>query len=163
KPGRYLVDAQGHAKYRTDLPIARGLTKMDNGEEAPKAFAAPQPQLFANIIEGILGGTLEWGYVIIGALVAVALELMGIPALPVAVGMYILSSSTPPFLVGGVLRWFCDRRTGVAASESETETGPGVLLSSGYIAGGTLCGLIITFFAFMPDSFNKALDIGRHF
>src|SRR5262249_44802529 len=93
-PGRYLVDAPGHPRYRTDVPIERLLTKMENGEPAPKAFAAPQPQLFSNSIQGILGGTLEWGLVIIGALVAVALELMGIPALPVAVGMYIPFSST---------------------------------------------------------------------
>ncbi|MFO0973833.1 MAG: oligopeptide transporter, OPT family [Phycisphaerae bacterium] len=160
RAGRYLVDAAGHARYRTDLPIARELTQMDNGVEAPKAFAAPQPQLFSSIIEGILGGTLQWGMVIIGALIAVALELAGLPALPVAVGMYIPLYSTTPLFAGGVLRWICDKMTGVSASESETETGPGVLLSSGYIAGGTLCGLIVTFFAFMPDGFNRALDLG---
>ena len=43
----------------------------------------------------------------------------------------------------------------------ETETSPGVLLSSGYIAGGTLCGLIIAFFAFLPEAFNTRLNLGR--
>jgi len=162
-PGRYLVDAEGHAKYRTDLPIARESATMDNGEPAPKAFSAPQPQLFSSIIEGILGGTLEWGLVIIGVLITIALELAGISALPFAVGMYIPLGSTTPIFVGGILRWICDRMTGKSASESESETSPGVLLSSGYIAGGTLCGLIVAFFAFLPDGFNRALDIGRHF
>lgn len=162
-PGRYLVDGEGHAKYRTDLPIARESAIMDNGSPAPKGFAAPQPQLFSSIIEGILGGTLEWGLVIIGVLITIALELAGISALPFAVGMYIPLGSTTPIFVGGILRWICDRMTGKSASESESETSPGVLLSSGYIAGGTLCGLIIAFFAFLPEWFNQALDIGRHF
>jgi len=161
-PGRYLVNADGIAKYRTDLPIARESATMDNGDPAPKSFEAPQPQLFASIIEGILGGTLEWGLVIIGVLITIALELAGISALPFAVGMYIPLGSTTPIFVGGILRWICDRMTGKSASESESETSPGVLLSSGYIAGGTLCGLIIAFFAVMPDGFNRALDIGRH-
>jgi uncharacterized oligopeptide transporter (OPT) family protein len=159
KPGRYLVDEQGRAVYRTDLPIARGSDKMDNGQDAPKGFSAPQPQLFASIIEGILGGKLEWGLVIIGVLIAISVELAGVSALPLAVGMYIPLSSTTPIFIGGVLRWLTDRVRGKSARESETETSPGVLLASGYIAGGTLCGLIIAFFAFLPEWFNKALDV----
>jgi uncharacterized oligopeptide transporter (OPT) family protein len=161
RPGRYLVDADGRAVYRTDLAIQRELTEMDNGSPAPKGFSAPQPQLFASIIEGILGGRLEWGLVVIGVLIAIALELAGVSALPFAVGMYIPLSSTTPIFVGGLLRWATDRMRGKSASESETETSPGVLLSSGYIAGGTLCGLIIAFFAFLPDAFNEALDLAR--
>lgn len=162
KPGRYLVDEAGQVKYRTDLPIKRQAEKMDNGEEAPKGFSAPQPELFASIIQGILGGELQWDLVILGALIAVTLELAGVPALPVAVGMYIPLSATTPIFIGGLLRWLTGRLRGVSASESETETSPGVLLASGYIAGGTLCGLIIAFFAFLPDWFNKALDLSKH-
>jgi uncharacterized oligopeptide transporter (OPT) family protein len=161
-PGRYLVDGQGQAKYRTDLAIARESEKMDNGQDAPKGFSAPQPQLFASIIEGILGSKLEWGLVAIGVLIAVSLELAGVSALPFAVGMYIPFSSTAPIFIGGLLRWLADRLRGKSASETETETSPGVLLASGYIAGGTLCGLIIAFFAFLPDAFNKALELNTY-
>jgi putative OPT family oligopeptide transporter len=160
KPGRYLADSSGQVKYRVDLPIQREAKVMDNGEDAPKGFSAPQPQLFSSIIQGILGGTLEWGLVVIGVLIAIALELAGVSALPFAVGMYIPFSSTTPIFIGGFLRWLSDRLRGASASETETETSPGVLLASGYIAGGTLCGLIIAFFAFLPDAFNKALDLG---
>jgi putative OPT family oligopeptide transporter len=165
KPGRYLVDGEGRLKYLTVVPIspeAQELKEMDNKEPAPRPFTAPQPQLFASIAEGILGGTLEWGLVVLGALIAVAVELAGVSALPFAVGMYIPLDSSAPIFVGGLLRWLTDRIRGKSASEVETETSPGVLLSSGYIAGGTLCGLIVAFFAFLPDAFNKALDLGPH-
>jgi hypothetical protein len=161
KPGRYLVDSTGRIKYRTDLAIAQENKTMDNGKDAPKPFTAPQPQLFSNIITGILGGTLEWGLFVIGVLAALALELAGVRALPVAVGMYLPISSSTPIFAGGMLRWVTDRIRGVSASEAEAETSPGVLLSSGYIAGGTLAGLLIAFFAFMPAEFNEIFDLGR--
>jgi putative OPT family oligopeptide transporter len=144
-PGWYLADSAGHLTYKIDVPIKREAKKMDNGEDAPEPFKAPQPQLFALIIEGILGGKLEWALVITGVLIAIVIELMGIGALPVAVGMYLGLGTATPIFFGGLLRWITDRWRGVSASEAETETSPGVLLSSGYIAGGTLCGLLYGF------------------
>src|SRR5439155_22457339 len=146
-----------------DVPISREEKVMDNGQEAPKEFTAPQPRLFASIIQGILGGTLEWGLIIVGGRIAVALELCGVSALPVAVGMYLSLASTTPIFIGGILRLMANRLRGTSGSEAETETSPGVLLSSGYIAGGTLCGLIVAFFAFLPDAFNEAINLGYHF
>jgi putative OPT family oligopeptide transporter len=159
--GRYLADNEGWVKYRTDIPIAQQSEYMDNGEKAPTKFSAPQPELFKMIIEGILGGSLEWSLVIAGVLIAVTLELVHVSALPFAVGMYLPLSSSTPIFVGGMLRLLTDRWRGKPASEAETETSPGVLLSSGYIAGGTLVGLIIAFFTFLPKSFNEALDLGQ--
>jgi putative OPT family oligopeptide transporter len=162
KEGRYLVDDQGHIYYKTDIPINRESAIMDNDKPAPTKFTAPQPQLFQLIIQGILSRELEWSLVIAGVLIAVTLELTGVSALPFAVGMYLpLGTSTPIFL-GGLLRWIVNRLQKKSASEAETETSPGVLLSSGYIAGGTLIGLIIAFFAFLPDAFNDALNLGQH-
>jgi putative OPT family oligopeptide transporter len=161
-PGRYLVADDGTPAYRTDVPINRKQAKMDNGQNAPEPFAAPQPQLFALLIEGILGGKLEWGLVVLGVLIALSMELAGVAALPFAVGMYLPLGATSPIFVGGLLRWLSDRWRGKPVSETESETSPGVLLSSGYIAGGTLCGLIIAFFVFLPDGFNKALDLSQY-
>ncbi|QJW95704.1 OPT family oligopeptide transporter [Frigoriglobus tundricola] len=162
KPGRYLVDDAGKPVYRTDMPIAREEKKMDNNEDAPPAFVAPQPGLFANIIKGILGGTLEWALVIAGALIAIALELCGVAALPVAVGMYLALASSTPIFIGGMARLLADKLRGRPKNEAESETSPGVLLASGYIAGGTLCGLIIAFFVFLPDGFNHFINLGLH-
>ncbi|HEV3384241.1 MAG TPA: OPT/YSL family transporter [Gemmata sp.] len=158
--GRYLVNQAGNPVYRTDEPISREAKTMDNGKEAPKEFVAPQPRLFASIIEGILGGTLQWSLVITGALIAIALELCGVSALPVAVGMYLSLGSTVPIFIGGMVRLMTDKLRGKSKTEDEAETSPGVLLASGYIAGGTLCGLIVAFFAFLPESFNDGINLG---
>lgn len=162
KPGRYLVDEAGKPVYRTDVPISQESKTMDSGKDAPKEFTAPQPRLFANIIQGILGGTLEWALIITGVMIAIALELCGVSALPVAVGMYLSLASTTPIFIGGMIRLAADRLRGKPRTEAESETSPGVLLASGYIAGGTLCGLIIAFFAFLPDKFNDAINLGYH-
>jgi putative OPT family oligopeptide transporter len=148
-PGWYLVDDQGRIAYWIDVPIERKYKVMDNVGgtelEAGEKFKAPQPKLFQIITQGILTRKLEWGLVITGVLIAVAMELMGVSALPVAVGMYLGLGTAVPIFIGGLLRWLADRWRGVSASEAETETSPGVLLSSGYIAGGTLCGLLLGF------------------
>jgi putative OPT family oligopeptide transporter len=159
--GRYLVDDDGRAVYRTDVPIDRKRDTMDNGEKAPEKFKAAQPQLFKLIINGILGGTLEWTLIIAGALIAVALELLGVSSLAVAVGMYLGLDNATPIFVGGLLRWGTDRLRGGSASEAETETSPGVLLSSGYIAGGTLCGLLIAFVSITGAT--KIFDLSGNF
>jgi uncharacterized oligopeptide transporter (OPT) family protein len=161
-PAWYLVNDRGHLIYRVDTPIKRESKLMDNDKEAPDRFKAPQPQLFQLITEGILQGRLQWGLIVVGALVAMSMELLGISALPVAVGMYLGLSTAMPIFIGGMLRWLTDRVRGVSASEAETETSPGVLFASGYIAGGTLCGLLLGF-AFMllpPDAVNIGAMLG---
>jgi putative OPT family oligopeptide transporter len=161
--GWYLVDESGRLTYRRDEPIKRDAKIMDNGEPAPDRFKAPQPQLFALIIQGILGGNLQWTLIIAGVLIAVAMELLGIGALPVAVGMYLGLSTATPIFCGGLLRWLTDRSRGVSASEAETETSPGVLFSSGYIAGGTLCGLLIGFGVMLAKPFMDNLSLANRF
>jgi hypothetical protein len=157
--GWYLVDDEGRVAYWIDVPISRRFKDMDKVDDTQQAagekFKAPQPQLFQIITEGVLGGELNWGLVITGALIAVAMELMGVSALPVAVGMYLGLGTATPIFIGGLLRWLSDRWRGVSASEAETETSPGVLLSSGYIAGGTLCGLLLGFVFMALTQFTK--------
>jgi len=96
-------------------------------------------------------------------MIAVTLELCGVSALPVAVGMYLSLASTTPIFIGGLIRLLADRLRGKPRSEAESETSPGILLASGYIAGGTLCGLIVAFFVFLPDKFNETINLGLRF
>jgi hypothetical protein len=106
------------------------------------------------IIKGILGGELPWGLVLLGVMIAVVLELSGIPSLAFAVGVYLPLSSTSPILIGGIIRWAVDRwiakkHAGANLSEeqlvAEGDKSPGVLMASGYIAGGAIAGIIIAF------------------
>ena len=95
-----------------------------------------------------------------GVLIAVALELAGVRALPFAVGMYLPIAATVPIFLGGMVRWLADLFRGSPVSEAESETSPGVLLSSGYIAGGTLCGLVIAFLNFpIFETINNGLNL----
>jgi len=166
--GRYLVDDDGKFVYLCD-PAVNGKREYEDAElDKPedkrgpkiKRFEAPKTQLVALIIDGILDRNLPWDLVLIGVLIAVTLELAGAPSLPFAVGVYLpLSSSTPIFL-GGILRWVVDK---VRNRPEEGDSGPGVLLSSGYIAGGSIAALCAAFLDLAPGSWGwrDGLDLGK--
>jgi uncharacterized oligopeptide transporter (OPT) family protein len=107
----------------------------------------------ALIVNGVLGNSMNWGLVLLGVMITLVLELCGLPALPFAVGMYISMSDTAPIFLGGLVRLGADlltrsRRAKPAAGSSsiaEEESSPGVLLSSGYVAGATLAGAVLAF------------------
>jgi hypothetical protein len=152
--GRYLVNDQGVPVYLADPGINGVYDKLPNSNQTVAKFTAPKATLMSYIIKGILSGQLPWGLVLLGVMTAVVLELAGIPSLAFAVGMYLpLSSSTPIFL-GGVVRAGVDRylrkkpenlRLTEEEMSAKTDQSPGVLLSSGYIAGATLAGVIYSF------------------
>jgi hypothetical protein len=171
--GKYLVDDAGTIRYRED-PAINGLLKYDDfeaeklarGEQAvPMArYDAPKTKLMALIIDGILNQKLPWSLVLIGALLAVSLELCSVPALPFAVGIYLPLQTSFPIFLGGMARWLVDRLN--PPSPEESESSPGVLLCSGYIAGGALVGVLAAFLNFREDwvrRLNLAPTIDRLF
>ena len=104
------------------------------------------------IIKGILSHKLPWALVLLGAMIAVVLEMSGIPSLAFAVGVYLPLASSSPIFIGGMVRWLVDRYLKVKfrhknLSEmeltAEGDKSPGVLLASGYIAGGAITGIVI--------------------
>src|SRR5262245_59301867 len=113
----------------------------------------------ALIIDGILNQKLPWSLVLIGALMAISLELCMVPSLPFAVGIYLPLQTSFPIFIGGVMRWIVDLINPPKAEESESS--PGVLLCSGYIAGGSLVGVIAAFLNFKED-WVKHLDLSPH-
>ena len=155
--GKYLVDGQGAIRYLVDPAVNGRVNQRDDGTPVPNKFEAPKTRLMALIIDGILNQKLPWGLVLIGVLIAVTLELAGVPSLPFAVGVYLPIQVSVPIFIGGALRWFVDRVARRSAAESDMS--PGTLLSTGYIAGGTIAGVVIAFLAFAPDSVNRALDL----
>jgi uncharacterized oligopeptide transporter (OPT) family protein len=89
-----------------------------------------------------LGGKLPWGLVIIGVMIALFLELIRVPALPVAVGLYLPFSTSAGIFIGGLVRAFVDWRRGGSESAAQSEFSPGMLMASGLIAGGAITGVI---------------------
>ncbi len=139
--GKYLVDDAGTIRYFVDPGINGQLEYRDDGTKVDK-FTAPKAALMSFIIDGILTQKLPWSLVLLGVAIAIVLELSSIPALPFAVGVYLPLSTSVPIFLGGMLRWIADKLARRSAGEGEMS--PGVLLSSGFIAGGTIAGIITT-------------------
>ncbi len=138
--GKYLVDDAGKIQYFVDPAINGTLEARDNGEKIMR-FDAPKARLMSLIIDGILTQKLPWGLVVIGACIALVLELCGIASLPFAVGVYLPFSTSSPIFVGGALRWWVDRKSKVKNADAG-DSSPGVLLSSGLIAGGAIAAIL---------------------
>lgn len=102
---------------------------------------APQATLMATVIKGLLSQNLPWGLVIVGMGIAAVMELSGVRSLPFAVGAYLPLSVTSPIFMGGMVKMLVDKIK--KSGESESDIGPGALLSSGLIAGGALTGILI--------------------
>jgi putative OPT family oligopeptide transporter len=137
--GKYLVDDAGQIRYLIDPGIAGVVSEVD-GKPVTK-LDSPKARLFSLIIDGILTRKLPWGLVLIGIFLALVMELVGVSSLPFAVGLYLPISSSAPIMAGGLVRSLVDRKRKGTASEAEFS--PGVLLSSGFIAGAAIMGVVL--------------------
>jgi uncharacterized oligopeptide transporter (OPT) family protein len=165
-PGKYLVDrATGRAVYLVDPGINGAYKTRPDGTTVTK-FDAPKATLMSYIIKGILDRKLPWGLVLFGVMIAVVLEMSGIPSLAFAVGVYLPLSSSTPILVGGAVRWLVDRKRRKELQHAnlseeqlaaEGDKSSGVLMASGYIAGGAIAGIIIAFMAGVLSGMDKRL------
>ena len=176
KPGAYLVGvATKKIEILKDPGIMGVLENRDDGSRVNREFAAPKTQVMGIIINGVLKRDLNWSMVAMGAIIALVLDMCGVSALAFAVGIYVPIAVSAPIFAGGLVRagvdYFVTRRARAilanaqteeekAAAELEilkqTETSPGVLLASGYIAGGSIAGVVLAFFAF-SDTLPKDL------
>jgi putative OPT family oligopeptide transporter len=157
---KYLVDDAGTPVYFVDRGINGSIRTLPNGQTISAKFDAPKATLMSYIIKGILGGKLPWALVLLGAMIAIVLEMSGIPSLAFAVGVYLPLSSSSPILFGGLVRWLVDKwiakkHAGKNLTEdqliAEGDKSPGVLMASGYIAGGAIAGILIAFLAGVPS------------
>jgi putative OPT family oligopeptide transporter len=164
-PGKYLVNAKGDAVWLVDPGINGTHDTRPDGTTVRK-FDAPKATLVSYIIKGILDRKLPWALVLLGALIAVTLQLSLVPALAFAVGVYLPISSSSPIFIGGMIRWMLDRRLrrrpshasmGTLDFAAATDRSPGVLLASGYIAGGAIAGIVIAFLAGVLDELDAAI------
>ena len=168
--GRYLVNDQGVPIYLAD-PGINGIHKTrPDGSQVTK-YDAPKATLMSYIIKGILNRQLPWGLVLLGVMIAIVLEMSGIPSLAFAVGVYLPLSSSSPIFIGGMIRLLVDKylrkklqhkKLSEEQLVAETDKSPGVLMASGYIAGGALAAIVIAILQGVPKqglaNFNRAVE-----
>ncbi len=163
--GRYLVNDDYVPIYLVDPGINGSHKTRPDGTTVTK-FDAPKATLISYIIKGVLSRQLPWSMVMIGVAISVVVELAGISALTFAVGVYLPLSTSSPILIGGMIRWAVDRfirarSAGKNYTEeellAESDRSPGVLLASGYIAGGAIAGILIAFMAGVLSNFDRTL------
>ena len=123
---------------------------------------APQAQLMKTVIEGVLGGDLPWGLVLIGGVFAVIAEILGIPSLPFAVGIYLPLSTMTPIYVGGLIRHFVTKGKKDTEKRQTEIKDKGILLGSGFIAGEGLAMVVVAAYAYITKSKPQGfgLDLG---
>jgi putative OPT family oligopeptide transporter len=166
---RYLVNPQGVPVYLVD-PGINGTHKIRPDGSSVTKFDAPKATLMSYIIKGILSRKLPWALVLLGVMIAIVLEMSGIPSLAFAVGVYLPLASSSPIFIGGMIRLLVDRYLRVKfrhknLSEmeltAEGDKSPGVLLASGYIAGGAITGIVIAAKELLPEWVPAVAKIDR--
>ena len=119
---------------------------------------APQATLMKMVVEGVMEGNLPWNLIFVGVFLAIVIEILKIPVLPFAVGLYLPIHLSTPMMLGGAIRYFAEKRKKNAEQ--------GVLFSSGLIAGEGLIGIILAIFAIIPyqnKSLGDMIDISSKF
>lgn len=111
---------------------------------------APQATLMRMIVEGVMGGNLPWTLVGIGAFIAVIIEILGIPVLPVAIGLYLPIHLSTPMMVGGIIKLIIDKKKSLGEKEKKNVDENGILYSSGLIAGEGIVGIALAILAVIP-------------
>lgn len=129
------------------------------GAEVP----APQATLMKMIVEGIMGGNLPWNLVFIGVFMAIGLEILRVPVMPFAIGLYLPIYLDATIMIGGVVRLLMDGRKNVDEETKERQSTDGTLYCAGMIAGEGLVGIalaILTVFGFSLDLSGR-LNLGN--
>jgi OPT family oligopeptide transporter len=148
----------GLVVHLLDTPSPEQLSQGIHHAIGQKGLEAPQGTLMATLIKGLLGGDLDWQFVMVGVFLAVTVELMGVNSLSFAVGAYLPLSTTLPIFAGGCVKGIVDWRAKRKGEEPEEgELGKGSLFATGLVAGGALMGVIVAILSVSP-SVNKGLQ-----
>ena len=157
--GKYLIDpATREVAFLVDPGIG-GRVRELNGQPITK-LDSPKATIMALVTDGILTQKLPWTLVLLGVFITLGIELMGLQSLPIAVGVYLPISTSSAMFAGGLVRWLVERKKKPGAeSIAEVESGPGVLFSSGLIAGGAIAGIFVAGLATLLSSRASAENI----
>lgn len=112
-----------------------------------KELAAPQATLMKMVVEGVMGGNLPWALVFTGVFLAIVVEILGIPVLPYAIGLYLPIHLSTPIMAGGLIRLYLEKRK-YSSEKARTEmVQSGILYTSGLIAGEGIVGILLAVLA----------------
>ena len=134
------------------------LLSMAWGGYGSDDLPAPQAVLMKMIVEGVMGGNLPWNLVLVGVFIALVVEVLGIPVLPFAIGLYLPIYLSVPMMLGGLLRWYLEKRKYASDKDKENTVQSGVLYSSGLIAGEGIVGILLAVLAIIPAGLNAKGD-----
>jgi putative OPT family oligopeptide transporter len=123
---------------------------------------APQATLMRLVIEGVMGGNLPWSLIFIGVGIGVAIELLGLPVLPIAIGLYLPIHLSTPIMLGGIIRGYLDnKKEKLNDSKVKNQIEKGILYSSGLIAGEGLIGIALAGAAVANINLNIGINFGQ--
>lgn len=122
---------------------------------------APQATLMKMVVEGVMGGNLPWGLVFTGVFIAIIVEIIGVPVLPFALGLYLPIHLSTPIMVGGLIRLWVEKRKFKSEARRKEVIDNGVLYSSGMIAGEGIVGIILAIFAVFGVNMNLGGILGN--
>ncbi|MBR2675156.1 MAG: oligopeptide transporter, OPT family [Mogibacterium sp.] len=132
-----------------------------------KELPAPQATLMKMVIEGVMNTNLPWTLVFVGVFFAIIIEILRIPVLPVAIGLYLPIHLSVPLMIGGFVKLFVEKRQFENEKEREAAISSGILYSSGMIAGEGIVGILLAVFAIIKvgggRSLGEAIDISGSF
>lgn len=114
------------------------------------SLPAPQATLMKMVVESVMDGNLPWAMVFVGVFIAIVVEILGIPVLPFAVGLYLPIHLSTPIMVGGLVRLWVDKKKKISEDDRKREVENGILYSSGLIAGEGIIGILLAVFAIIP-------------
>jgi len=120
---------------------------------------APQATLMKMVVEGVMEGNLPWALVFAGAGIAIVIEILGIPVLPFAVGLYLPIHLSTPIMAGGLVRLYFDKKKNISEEERGQVVENGILYTSGLIAGEGLVGILLAVFAIIPIGASTLGDV----
>ncbi len=127
-----------------DTPTAEDVAAGRQHAIGGTEYSAPQATLMATLIKGLLGGGLDWQFIMVGVFLAFTVELMGVNSLSFAVGAYLPLGTTLPIFAGGCVKGLVDWRAKKRGEKTEeSEISRGNLFATGLVAGGALMGVIV--------------------
>jgi putative OPT family oligopeptide transporter len=117
-------------------------------------LSAPQATMMKMVIEGVMGGDMPWSLVFVGVAIAVFVEIVGLPVLPVAIGIYLPIHLNAGVMLGGLVRLLVEKRKYASEAEKESCIQSGILYASGLIAGEGVVGILLAVFAVLGISLD---------